>query len=105
MNVQLTQIEKQQLGTFLSSAEKVTESTSYFLISSFLMLTGAFLFAYTVFLTLKNLTDRVVFHVLFPGAAGAIFLILIGAFLLKHSQRVSERKGIAKIIKKLTENK
>jgi uncharacterized membrane-anchored protein len=104
MNIQLTQIEKQQLETFLSSTEKATESSWYFISSSLLMLTGAFLFAYTTFLTLKQLTDKIVFRVFFPGAAGAIFLILIGIFLLRQSQKISERKGIAKIVKKLIEN-
>ncbi len=105
MNVQLTQIEKQQLETSLSSSEKATEPSWYFIISSLLMLTGAFLFAYTVFLTLKNLTDRVVFRVFFPEASGAIFLILVGVFFLRQSQKISETKGIAKIVKKLMENK
>jgi uncharacterized membrane protein len=105
MNVRLTQTEKQQLETFLSSTEKATEASWHFVISSLLMLTGAFLFAYTAFLTLKQLTDRVVLWVFLPGSAGAIFLILIGVFFLRHSQRVSEIKGIAKIVKKLIANK
>ena len=101
MNVQLTRIEKKQLETFLNSAEKVKESSSYLFISSFLMLTGAFLFTYAAFLTLKQLTDEVVFRVLFPGATIALFLILVGVSLLRYSQKVGERKCIAKIIKKL----
>jgi hypothetical protein len=101
MDTKLTKIEKKQLEIFLSSTEKATEPSWYFISSSLLMLIGAFLFAYTVFLTLKNLTDRVVFRLFFPGAGVALFLILVGVSFLRYSQKVGERKCIAKIIKKL----
>ena len=101
MTVELNDSEKRELEEFINRAERAGAGRYYFLISAVLMLIGAFLFAYSGFMTLGKITDRMIYRVFLPGAGGSIALILLGVFLLGYSRRVAERKRISGIIQKL----
>lgn len=101
MTVELNNSEKRELEEFMNGAEREGTGRYYFLISAILMLIGAFLFAYSGFMTLGQITDRMIYRVFLPGAGGSIALILLGVFLPGYSRRVAERKRISDIIQKL----
>lgn len=102
MTAQLTNSEKRYLDNFLKSVSETKISLNFsYLYSGIVSILGLIFFTSAIIITLNNLSDRIVYRVLFPGLIGGIGIILLGIFLLKYLKNIEEKKKMAKIIKKL----
>ena len=102
MEGKLTSSETELIEGFLDSINKIkVSSTVYKVYSAILLLLGLVFFIYAVIITLKDITDRVVYLIFLPGVLGGIVCILLGTYIFKYSKRLDEKKRLAEVIKKL----
>jgi len=105
MPTRLTPGEKRALEQFLQSAGKkpaVSPKATFFL-AGVIAATGLVFLGVTFLITLKNLSDQIVYWVFLPGLTGGMGIIFLGIYLLKYSQKTAQQKRIAAIIRKLIE--
>jgi len=102
MENQLSPKEKLFLDNFLENANEQGYPSGF---SSFyavlISILGLILIVAVVIITLRNMSDRVVFWVFVPGVISGIGIFLFGLFLLNYLQKRKEQEKLAAIIKKL----
>lgn len=104
MTARLTPGEKRDLERFLQSAEDSHLSPNLvFFLAGVIAATGLVFLGVAFVITLKNLSDQIVYWVFLPGLIGGMGIIFLGIYLLKYSQKIAQQKRIAGIVRKLME--
>ena len=103
MTEQLTKQEQIFIDSYIkqhgNSADK--SSFQYLIGFAILSLSGLFMICYSGFLTLNNMTDKVIKWVFFPGIMSGLFLIISGYFIWVYYKKNFDKQKLAKILRKL----
>lgn len=102
MDAPLSKTEREFIDEYIASAGRTVISPMLaFVYSTVVTLLGLLLATAAVFITVRDLHDRIVYWALLPGLVGGTLVIVFGFTLSRYFKKLEERKKVAEIVKKL----